>query len=80
MIFRNRSGRMMAAWLRRIASGTKIPGRVFDSADEPRPGARCNSCACATEARRAQIQRLRTGGKFPPGVILRAIDFRVPVK
>jgi hypothetical protein len=56
---------MMAAWLWRIASGTKIPDRVFDSADKPRRGARFNSCACATEARRAQIQRRRTGGKFP---------------
>ncbi len=45
----------MVAWLWRIASGTAVPGREFDSADKLRPGARCNSCACATEARRAQI-------------------------
>jgi len=56
---------MMVAWLWRIASGTAVPGREFDSADKLRPGVRCNLCACATEARRAQIQRRRTGGKFP---------------
>src|SRR6266849_511299 len=39
----NRRRRMMVASLWRMASGTKVPDRAFDSADEPRPGVRCNS-------------------------------------
>jgi hypothetical protein len=71
-------------FLWRIVSGMEIPDTrpVFDSADEPRPGARCNSCACATAS------RPRAARKFsdvelegnPPGVILYAIDFREAVK
>jgi hypothetical protein len=38
MIVRNRSRRMTVVG-RGFASGTRVPGRVFDSADEPRLGA-----------------------------------------
>jgi len=56
--------RMTVALLRRTASGTKIPDRVIDSADEPKPGAR-------------KFSDVELEGN-PPGVILRAIDFRPP--
>jgi hypothetical protein len=60
-------------WLWRIASGTTVPGRVFDSADEPRPGATASRRA----ARKFSDLELEEDS---PGVILCAIDFRVPVK
>jgi hypothetical protein len=57
---------MTVALLRRIAYGTRIPDRVFDSADEPKPAAR-------------KFSDVDLEGD-PLGVILRAIDFRAPGK
>jgi len=56
---------MTVALLRRTASGTKIPDRVIDSADEPKPGAR-------------KFSDVELEGT--PALIRRAIDFRVPGK